>query len=72
MDPRQKIVHEGFREPFGPVQALEEEAAQDFHDGRGIGRGKRQELSAAIENALGNQGVGVRVEVGAVGAEVMF
>jgi hypothetical protein len=54
-------VHEGFREAFGPVQALEEEAAEDFHDGGGIGGGKRQELPGAIENAIRNQGMGVRV-----------
>ena len=69
MDPGQEIVHEAFREAFGPVQALEEEAAQDFHDGGGSGGGKRQELSFAIENAVGNQGMGMRVEVGAVAAE---
>ena len=69
MDPGQEIVHEGFREALGPVQALEEEAAEDFHDGGGIGRGKRQELSVATENAVGNQGMGMRIEVGAVAAE---
>ena len=57
MDPGQEIVHEGFREPFGPVKALEEEAAEDFHDGSGIGGGKRQELTIGSENAVGNQGM---------------
>ena len=58
MDPGQEIVHEAFREAFGPMQALEEEAAEDFHDGGGIGIGNREELSVAIEDAVGNQGVG--------------
>jgi len=60
MDPGQEIVHEAFREAFGPVQALEEEAAEDFHDGGGIGPRKRQELSIAIENAIRNHYVGSR------------
>jgi hypothetical protein len=58
MDPGQEVVHEGFREAFGPAQALEEEAAEDFHDRGGIGIGKRQELSVAIENAVAHEGMG--------------
>ncbi len=69
MDPGQEIVHEGFREALGPVQALEEQPPEDLHDRDGIGAGKRQELSLAIENALGNQGMRVRIEIGPVGAE---
>lgn len=69
MDPGQEIVQEAFREAFGPVQALEEEAAENFHDGGRIGGGKRQELSVAIENAVGNQGMGMRMEVGPVAPE---
>ena len=37
MGPGQQIVHEAFRKPFGPVQPLEEKAAEDFHDGSGKG-----------------------------------
>ena len=66
MDPGQEIVHEGFREAFGPVQALKEEAAEDFHDGGRVGRGKRQELAIGSENAVGNHGMGMLIEVGAV------
>ena len=54
MNPGQEIVHEGLRETFGPVQALEKEAAENFHDGGRIGGGKGQELSVATENAVGN------------------
>jgi len=50
-------------------QALEEEAAEDFHNGGGIGRGKRQELSIAIENPIRNQGAGMRIEAGPVAPE---
>ena len=69
MDPGQEIVHEAFGEAFGPVQALQEQAPEDFHDGGGIGRGKRQELSLPSDNAVRNQGVGVRIEVAPVAAE---
>jgi len=62
MDPRQEIVHEAFREAFGPVHALEEDAAEDFHDGGGIGRRKRQELSIVIENGIRNQTVQMRMK----------
>jgi hypothetical protein len=69
MEPRQEIVHKAFREAFGPVHAREEDAAEDLHDGGGIGRRKRQELSIAIENAIRNQGTGMRIEVGPVAPE---
>jgi len=68
MDPGQQIAHEGFREAFDPVQALQEQSAEDFHDGGRVGHGKRQEPSVANEDAIGNQGMGVRIEVGAVAA----
>jgi hypothetical protein len=51
------------------VQAFQEQAPEDFHDGGWIGRGKRQELSLPSENAVRNQGVGVRIEVAPVAAE---
>ena len=66
MDPGQEIVHEAFREALGPMKAFEEEAPEDFHDGGRVGRGKRQELTIGNENAVGNQGMGMRIEVGAV------
>jgi hypothetical protein len=52
MDLGQEIVHEEFREAFGPVHAFEEEAPEDFHDDGAIGGGKRQELTSGSENAV--------------------
>ena len=69
MHPGQEMVHEGFRGAIGPVQALREEAAEDFHGGGRVGRGKRQELAIGSEHAVGNLGMGMRIEVGAVGLQ---
>ena len=69
MDLGQEIAHKGFREALGPVQSLEEEAAEYFHDRGGKGIEERQELSVATENAVGNEGMGMRIEVGPVAAE---
>lgn len=54
------------------MQALEQQAAEDFHDRGGIKRREQQELPFPSENAVGNQGMSVRIEVGAIGAIVMF
>ena len=51
------------------MQALEQQAAEHFHDSGGIERRKRQKLSFGREHAIGNQGMGVRVEVCPIGAE---
>jgi len=69
MHPREKILHEAPGETFGLVQALEQQAAEHFHDSGGIERRKRQKLSFGREHAIGNQGMGVRVEVRPIGAE---
>ncbi len=69
MNPGQEIVHEGFREALGPVQTLEQQAAEYLHDRRRIDRREGQELAIGSENAVGNQGVGVRIPVAAIGAE---
>jgi hypothetical protein len=43
------------------VQALEQQAAEHFHDSGGIERRERQKLSLRREHAVGDQGMGVRV-----------
>lgn len=45
------------------------QAAEDFHDRGGIERRERKELSVGRENASGDQGMSVWIEVGAIGAE---
>jgi hypothetical protein len=44
--PREEIVHKALGETFGLVQALEQQAAEHFHDCGGIERGKRQKSDA--------------------------
>jgi hypothetical protein len=61
-------VHEGLGEAFCLMQAQKQQAAEHLHDSRGIQRRKRQKLAFGREHAVENQGMGVRVEVGPIGA----
>jgi hypothetical protein len=51
------------------MQALQEEPAEDFHDGLGIERWEGEKLSLAGEDSIRKQGMGMWVEVGAKGTE---
>jgi len=70
VDPGEELVAESRREPLGLVQTRQQQAAEQFPDGGSVQRRQRQELTFGSEDAVGNDGVEMRVEIGPIGTVV--
>jgi len=67
VDPREQVSHETLREAVGLVEAGQQEAVEELRDGGRVEGRQGEELPIGLENAVGNDPVQMRIEVGAEG-----
>ncbi len=72
MHPGEKILHETFRQTFLLMKEAEEKTAKQFANRGRIERGEFEKLPFGSPDAIGNDGVAMRIKVGSIRTEGLY